>query len=84
MLSVRSMLALIAPFHTALRFEMALVTEIHQCAQAFVHPENNVTPATAIAAGRAALRYIFLPAKGHKAIAAVAAFYINLSFIYEH
>jgi hypothetical protein len=38
----------------------------------------------AVAAGRAAARDIFLPAKGNAAIAAVTGFYVDVSFINEH
>ncbi|MNW10699.1 hypothetical protein D3C71_2079670 [compost metagenome] len=63
---------------------MALITEIHQGPQTFIHPENNVAAAAAVTTGWPAFRHILFTPERYQSIASVAAFNINLSLIYEH
>ena len=63
---------------------MALVTEVHQCPQPFVHDENNVCASSAITAGWTAISDIFLSTERHHSITAVSTFYKNLYLIDKH
>ncbi|MNE52662.1 hypothetical protein D3C80_1473430 [compost metagenome] len=84
MLGICPVLALITALYSAVSFKMALITEIHQCPQPFIHTENHIAAPAAVTAGRPAFRHVLLTAKSHETVAAIAAFYINLSLIYEH
>lgn len=74
MLGVRPVLAFVAALYAAVGLEVPLIPEIHQGAQPFIHPEDDVSSAASIAAGRSAFRHIFLPAERYEAVSAVSAF----------
>ncbi len=65
----------------ALRLEMHLVLKGQQRVEAFVGAQDHVAALAAVAAGRTAVRDVFLAAKGDEAVAAVTTFHIDGCFV---
>ena len=61
-----------------------MVPEVHQRVDLGIDEEDHIAAVSAVAAGRAAVGHVFLAAKCHGAIAAVAGFYTNLGCIEKH
>jgi hypothetical protein len=69
---------------SAITFVFRIEAEVDQRIVTLAGFHNNVTAAATIATGWPATRYKFFPAEGHTAVAAVACFDADNSFVYEH
>ena len=64
--------------------KFSFITEVHQCIHAAFANENYVAAFAAVTAVGAAVGDVFCSVKGNLAVAAVAAFYVDLDSIYKH
>ncbi len=69
---------------SAFAFVLRVETKVDQRIVALARFQNDIAATAAVAAGRAAARDKFLPAKGHASVAAVAAFDPDDRFVNKH
>ena len=64
--------------------ELSLVAEGKQGIAPFIHTEDDVTAATAVAAVWSACGHVLFTVEGHRAVSAVTGFYIYLNVVNKH
>ena len=67
-----------------LRLVVPLVLEVQQGGEALVPYQDDTAAVAAVAAGGTAQGNVFFPPEGHRAVAAVAGFYIDFCVISKH
>ena len=84
MLAILAVFTFVHAVFAALTFKVLLILERLQGVAGAVTHKDNVAAVAAIAAGRAAERHEFLPAKRHHTVAAGACFHMDFHIIIKH